>query len=52
MNLLDYLGSWGILIGLFVANIAGLAGGGIVIPLCMAFFGMDTKNGIALSNFS
>lgn len=31
---------------------AGIGGGGIVIPFCMTFFGFQTKNAIALSGFT
>lgn len=49
---LDYIGSlftFGILI---FANCGGIGGGGIMIPTAIAFFGMDAKNAIALSNVS
>lgn len=31
---------------------AGVGGGGIVIPFCMTFFGFTTKGAIALSGFT
>ena len=39
-----------LLLSLF--SIAGLGGGGIVIPLTMMLFVFDTKNAIAISNFT
>ncbi len=36
----------------FISNAAGTAGGGVVIPVIMIFFGWTTKDGIAISNFS
>ena len=33
-------------------SIAGLGGGGIIIPFSMIFFVFDTKNAIAISNFA
>ena len=49
---LDYIGSLFTLGSLIFANAGGIGGGGIMIPTCIAFFGMDTKNAIALSNVS
>lgn len=49
---LDYIGSiftFGILT---FSNTGGNGGGGIMIPTAIAFFGMDAKNAIALSNVS
>lgn len=37
---------------LWVANMGGVGGGGIVVPVGIAFFKFDPKNAIALSNFS
>lgn len=39
-----------LLLSLF--SIAGLGGGGIIIPFSMVFFVFDTKNAIAISNFA
>lgn len=43
-----------ILFALFMllANVGGIGGGGIAIPMCMYFFGFDTKPAIAVSSFS
>ena len=35
-----------------LANVAGVGGGGVAIPLIMAFFGFDTKTAIAISSFT
>ena len=35
-----------------LANIAGIGGGGIAIPIVMAFFVFNTKPAIAISSFS
>lgn len=34
------------------ANMGGVGGGGMVLPISMIFFKFDAKNAIALSNFS
>ena len=39
-----------LLLGAF--SIAGLGGGGIIIPFSMIFFVFDTKDAIAISNFA
>ena len=44
---------WGLLVlGLLLgfANIGGIGGGGLIIPLSMAMFGFTTKNAVAISN--
>jgi len=30
---------------------AGIGGGGVVVPLCMVFFNFGTKNAVAISGF-
>jgi hypothetical protein len=35
-----------------LCTVAGIGGGGVVIPLCMVFFSFQTKNAIAISGFS
>jgi uncharacterized membrane protein YfcA len=35
-----------------LSTIAGIGGGGVVIPFCMTFFSFPMKNSIALSGFS
>ena len=37
---------------MLLANVGGIGGGGIAIPMCMYFFGFDTKPAIAVSSFS
>mmetsp|Transcript_5667 Transcript_5667/g.8972 ORF Transcript_5667/g.8972 Transcript_5667/m.8972 type:complete len:237 (-) Transcript_5667:823-1533(-) len=37
---------------LFFANIGGVGGGGIVVPIAIGLFKFDAKNAIAVSNFS
>jgi uncharacterized membrane protein YfcA len=46
---------WGLIvvfIALWLANMGGVGGGGIVMPISIIFFRFDPKNAIALSNFS
>mmetsp|Transcript_8356 Transcript_8356/g.13969 ORF Transcript_8356/g.13969 Transcript_8356/m.13969 type:complete len:115 (-) Transcript_8356:841-1185(-) len=37
---------------LWFSNMGGIGGGGILVPIIIAFFRFDSKNAIALSNFS
>ena len=46
-EVIGYIMTWFIL---FTSNLGGLGGGGAVIPICMVFFGFDTKQSIAQSN--
>jgi len=43
---------WAVMITLWQANVGGVGGGGMVLPIAMIFFKFDAKNAIALSNFS
>lgn len=43
MNVVEFIGCFMIIILDFIANAAGTAGGGVVIPLVMMFFGWGTK---------
>jgi uncharacterized membrane protein YfcA len=46
---------WGfisIFAALWLANMGGVGGGGMCVPIGIAFFKLDPKNAIALSNFS
>jgi uncharacterized membrane protein YfcA len=46
---------WGVLAFLFIkaaSTVAGIGGGGIVIPMVIYFFGFTTKPAIAVSSFS
>ena len=36
----------------FITNVGGVGGGGIIMPVVMAFFKIDSKNAVALSNLS
>ena len=36
----------------FITNVGGVGGGGIIMPVVMAFFKLDSKNSVALSNLS
>jgi uncharacterized membrane protein YfcA len=37
---------------LWVANMGGIGGGGMLVPVCMIFFRFNATNAIPLSNFS
>ena len=37
---------------LAMANMAGIGGGGIIVPLLMAFFSLETKEAIPISGFT
>ena len=46
---------WGmivVMLCLILANMGGVGGGGMVVPIAILFFKFDPKNAIALSNFS
>ena len=46
---------WGLIMVAFVlfyTNLAGLSGGGVLVPVGMFFFRQDAKTAIALSNIS
>ena len=46
---------WGMMVvfgALILANMGGVGGGGMVVPIAILFFKLDAKNAIALSNFS
>ena len=46
---------WGMVVTfavLWFANMGGVGGGGMLVPVCIIFFRFDAKNAIALSNFS
>mmetsp|Transcript_31237 Transcript_31237/g.38596 ORF Transcript_31237/g.38596 Transcript_31237/m.38596 type:complete len:213 (-) Transcript_31237:1021-1659(-) len=52
VNTLEIFGYIVTFIILLTSNMGGLGGGGAVIPICMVFFGFDTKQSIAQSNAS
>ena len=46
---------WGMMVvfgALWLANMGGVGGGGMCVPIGILFFKLDAKNAIALSNFS
>ena len=49
---LEFWGFMAVFGCLWFANMGGMAGGGLVVPISIAFFKFDPKNAIALSNFS
>lgn len=52
MEGIEYAGIIVFSIMMALANIAGIGGGGIAIPIVMAFFHFNTKPAIAISSFS
>jgi len=52
MKGVEYWGMIAIFWALWVFNMGGVGGGGIVIPIVIIFFKFDAKNAVALSNFS
>ena len=52
MELLEYFGIIVFALLMAMANIAGIGGGGVAIPIVMAFFHFNTKPAIAISSFS
>ena len=49
---LEFLGLLFLPFLMALCTIAGIGGGGIVIPFCMTFFVFDTRNAISISGFS
>ena len=52
MKGLEFWGYFGVIAILVITNVAGIGGGGTVVPVLMIFMRFDAKNAIALSNFS
>lgn len=52
INNLEFGGFVLIFLQLWLANVGGIGGGGVVVPIAMLFFKFDAKNAIALSNIS
>ena len=52
MTLLEYIGSYFIMVIIFMVNSGGLSGGGVIMPTAAAFFNVNTVHSIAWSNFS
>jgi uncharacterized membrane protein YfcA len=48
----EFAGIYVLAIIMGLGTMAGIGGGGIVIPLLMILFGFDTKGAIAISGFS
>ena len=48
----EFIGLFLLIVVMSLSTMAGIGGGGIVIPFCMTFFGFQTKNAIALSGFT
>ena len=48
----EWIGTFAFAAFMLLANVGGIGGGGIAIPMCMYFFGFDTKPAIAVSSFS
>lgn len=48
---LEFLGIYILAIIMGLNVMAGIGGGGIVVPLCMLLFGFDTKESISMSGF-
>jgi len=49
---LEFWGFLAVIAILVITNVAGIGGGGTVVPVVMIFLRFDAKNSIALSNFS
>lgn len=52
MYMLEFVGCLFCLFILLIANSGGIGGGGVVIPISLAFFKFDARESIALSNVS
>jgi len=52
MYSLEFIGCFFCIFILMVANSGGLGGGGVVIPISLAFFKFDTRESIGMSNVS
>ena len=49
---MEFIGLFLLIVIMSLSTMAGIGGGGIVIPFCMTFFGFTTKASIALSGFT
>ncbi|CDW87093.1 UNKNOWN [Stylonychia lemnae] len=49
---LEFIGSFFCILIVMLANCGGLSSGGVVIPVCLAFYKFDTRQAIAMSNVS
>lgn len=48
----EFAGIYVLAVIMGLGTMAGIGGGGIVIPLLMILFGFDTKSSIAISGFT
>eukprot|EP00347_Sterkiella_histriomuscorum_P013136 403365874 len=49
---LEFMGLFLLIVIMSLSTMAGIGGGGVVIPFCMTFFSFETKNAIALSGLT
>ena len=49
---IEFVGCFFAIFIVMIANSGGLGGGGVIIPVGIAFFNFDTRESIALSNVS
>ena len=47
---IEIVGCFITVLALIYTNSGGIGGGGIMIPVCIAFFGFDVKSAIGMSN--
>lgn len=52
MNNSEIIGTGILAVLMALAVMSGLGGGGIIVPLLMAFYGLETKNAVAVSGFT
>ena len=52
MFALEFIGSFFTIFIVALANSGGLASGGVVIPVSLAFFKFDTREALAISNMT
>lgn len=48
----EFIGLIVLSVAIALSNMGGIGGGGVVVPFTMSFFGMTTKEAIAISGFS
>mmetsp|Transcript_39303 Transcript_39303/g.29023 ORF Transcript_39303/g.29023 Transcript_39303/m.29023 type:complete len:169 (-) Transcript_39303:1211-1717(-) len=48
---MEFAGIYVVGIVIALSCMAGIGGGGIVVPLCMVFFSLETKEAVAISGF-
>lgn len=52
MELMEFIGYMVVVIVLYIANIGGLGGGGVVVPTALLFFKTTVRKSIAISTVS